>query len=491
MTGPHRDWSFRRRLTFRWTLAFGCILALAQVAIYVGAHYWSYAELDAQVRTLAATELASAVDEWQGIHLHDMPVLAPKGEMAATKFAQVLSEDGHVVAQTAILTERTALMDVDTIAASLRGEAPLVDVRTGGRAGRMVGLTTLDRGRRYVVAVGLFTDSVEGMLGRLAWLLSGVWLVGLVATSATGFALASRALQPIDRITARAAAIARGDFAARLDPPRVDDEIGRMTRLLNEMLARLNGAIEANRHFASDASHELRSPLTAMAGEIDVALRRPRSEAEYRDTLALVRERLDEMVSLIENLMLLARAEDGAPGGLLREVELDQFVATSVERLAGLARERGVSVTVEPPGALIAYADERLLARALDNVVANAIHYNRDGGQVVVGTGIDPAVSADAAAHVWIRVSDQGAGIPEADRERIFQRFFRLDQSRSRRTGGTGLGLAICRAIMTVFRGTISVVASSAAGTTIELRLPGRHAADIAQAGRPPARRAS
>jgi two-component system OmpR family sensor kinase len=479
--GDGHHWSFRTRLTFRWTLAFGLILALAQVAIYLGARLWSYAELDAQVRTLAATELASAVDEWQGIHLHEMPVLAPQGAAVATKFAQVLSSEGHVVMQTTVLTQRTALLDVETIGKALRGEAPLVDVEAEGRPGRMVGLTTIDLGKRYVVAVGLFRDSVDAMLARLAWLLSAVWLIGLVATSATGFALASRALQPIDLITARAAAVTRGDFAARLDPPRVDDEIGRMTRLLNEMLARLNGAIEANRHFAADASHELRSPLTAMAGEIDVALRRPRTEQEYRDTLLLVRERLADMVSLIEDLMLLARAEDGAPGAVLREIETGPLVTASAARLGALAAERGVTLAVGSGDTAVAYADERLLSRALDNVIANAIHYNREGGHVTIATGIDAAADIDSAASVWIRVRDDGPGVPEAEWERIFERFFRLDQSRSRRTGGSGLGLAICRAILTLFRGTIGVVESSSQGTTIELRLPGRHADARAQ----------
>ncbi len=484
MNRPMRHWSFRTRLTSRWTLVFGLILACAHAAVFVGARYWAYAQLDAQVRTLAATELASAVDEWQGIHLHEMPVLAPRGAAVATKFAQILTADGQVIRQTTGLTLRTPLFDVETIALSLQGKAPLVDVDVEGRPGRMVGLTTIDQGRRYVVAVGIHRDSVDMMLARLGWLLLGVWVFGLLATSAAGFALASRALQPIDRITKRAAAIARGDFAARLDAPLVDDEIGRMTRLLNEMLARLNGAIEANRHFAADASHELRSPLTAMAGEIDVALRRPRTEQEYRDTLQLVRERLSEMVSLVENLMLLARAEDGAPGGTVREVEADRLVAASVARLAALAADRRVTLAVEPGAPGIAYADERLLARALDNVIANAIHYNRDGGRVVVTSGVDAAATADTAALVWIRVRDDGPGVPEAEWERIFQRFFRLDQSRSRRTGGSGLGLAICRAIMTLFRGTIRVVDSSAQGTTIELRLPGQLAAGTTSAQR-------
>jgi len=476
-----RALSFRSRLTLRWTLTFGCILALAQVAIYGSAYFWVYQELDGQVRTLAATELASAVDEYQGIHLHDMPVLAPKGASVATKFAQIISADGHLVRQTESLKTRVPLLDLDTLASALRGEAPLVDVVAEGRTGRMVGLTTVDRGQRYVVAVGLFSDTVEAVLRRLAWLLFAVWLFGLLATSAAGFALASVALRPIDRITMRAAAIARGEFGMTLDAPRVDDEIGRMTRLLNDMLARLNGAIEANRHFAADASHELRSPLTAMAGEIDVALRRPRTEEEYRDTLALVRERLAEMVELIENLMLLARAEDGRHDTLLREVETGQLVAASVARLTALARERRVTLTTDGTSA-VAYADERLLARALDNVVANAIHYNREGGRVAISMGLAASPGDDATAEAWIRVRDEGPGVPEAEWERIFQRFFRLDQSRSRRTGGSGLGLAICRAITTLFRGTVRVVESSDSGTTIELRVPGRRADAGAQA---------
>ena len=115
-------------------------------------------------------------------------------------------------------------------------------------------------------------------------------------------------------------------------------------------------------------------------------------------------------------------------------------------------------------------------------MVANAIHYNREGGRVAISMGLAASPGDDATAEAWIRVRDEGPGVPEAEWERIFQRFFRLDQSRSRRTGGSGLGLAICRAITTLFRGTVRVVESSDSGTTIELRVPGRRADAGAQA---------
>ena len=144
----------------------------------------------------------------------------------------------------------------------------------------MTALRTTRNGNTYLVAAGLYTDRLEAGLGRLGTLFAAIWLAAVGTTAMLGYVLASRALARIDRITVRAGAVARGDFAARLEDAAADDEIGRMTRLLNAMLERLDGAIQANRRFAADASHELRSPLTAMAGEIDVTLKRDRTAAD-------------------------------------------------------------------------------------------------------------------------------------------------------------------------------------------------------------------
>ena len=192
----------------------------------------------------------------------------------------------------------------------------------------MIGLVTPGP-ERYVVAVGVFTDQLDATLVRLRNLLIGIWFgaLGLDGGDWLLAGLDARSI-PIRRITHQAAAIADGKFAKRLDPPPQNDEIGQMTRLLNRMLDRLHGALEANRRFAADASHELRGPLTAVLGEIDVTLKRDRQPAEYRDALARLRERLQVMSRLTEDLMLLVRAQENRSPvvGEVRVVELLQRV---------------------------------------------------------------------------------------------------------------------------------------------------------------------
>ena len=164
----------------------------------------------------------------------------------------------------------------------------------------------------YAILVGLYRDQIDAHLAQLAWLLAAVWLVGLCATSALGYWLASAALAPVAGITRRAARIAKGEFSARLDPPTSQDEVGQMTQSFNEVLDRLNGALEAHRRFASDASHELRAPITAMAGEIDVALTRSRTAGEYRETLLVVQGfGCPPSRRSCEDLILLVHAQEG------------------------------------------------------------------------------------------------------------------------------------------------------------------------------------
>lgn len=470
-----RTLSFRTRLTIAWTATVGALLALALSAIYLGASVYARRALDEQVRTVAATELASSTDGEQGIHIHDFPVTALGSADFAGKFVQQYDPAGSIIAQSPELADTPFRLDRSVLDQARAGLAPLVDVTIGSRPGRLVALSTDWQNERFVVAVGLYSDLLSANMARLQSLFAIVWLTSVSLTAALGYVLASRALAPVDRIMQRAALVARGHFEARLDPPTVNDEIGRMTTVLNEMLERLHGSLEANRRFAADASHELRSPLTAMAGEIDVALMRERTPAEYRETLHLVRERLDELASLADSLMLLVRAEERHDEIVVKEVPLLALIRGAVQRVRPLARSREITVTVDDLPEMVVYGDARLLTRVFDNVLSNAVQYNRDSGRVTVRGHVEEASpEAWETASVVVHVSDTGPGIPEDQWTRIFDRFFRLDHSRSRRTGGTGLGLALCRTILGLSRGSIAVVASSPAGTTFEIRLPGQ-----------------
>jgi signal transduction histidine kinase len=252
------------------------------------------------------------------------------------------------------------------------------------------------------------------------------------------------------------------------------DEVGEMTQSLNEVLDRLHGALEGHRRFAADASHELRAPITAMAGEIDVTLMRPRSAEEYRDTLQTLRARLSSVTALCEDLMLLVHAQEGAPGVELREVPLLPLLRRSVTQLATAAAAREIRIETRDLPDLLAYADPRLLARVLDNVLANAVFYNRDGGRIEISGAAADRSAAGALDMVVITVRDTGTGIPASAAERVFDRFYRLDQSRAPGSGGSGLGLAICREVLAVLRGSIRIAASSPEGTAVEITLPGR-----------------
>lgn len=464
--------SFRVRLTLRWLLAFGLVLALAHVAVYAGARTFLRRDLDAQLRTLAGTELASSVDEPdQGVHLHEFPVDARTTQEYADKFVQLIDSRGQLLMQSPLLGASGTLLEPSVLAQALSGEAPLIDVTVDGRPGRMIGLVTTGPDR-YVVAVGLFTDKIDATLGRLRTLMIGVWAGGLALTAVVGFSLASRALVPIRRITHKAASIADGQFGARLDPPNVDDEIGQMTRLLNQMLDRLHGALEANRRFAADASHELRGPLTAMLGEIDVTLKRDRGPEEYRETLALTRERLQAMSRLTEDLMLLVRAHEHKPP-VIGEIQVADLLARTVKQAADLAAASQVTIEVDAAPNLVVYGDAGLLERVFANLIRNGIQYNHEGGTVSIAARVSPRPGGWVTDQVVIAVRNSGASIPESERERVFDRFYRIDPSRSRRTGGAGLGLAISREIVQLFKGTIRVGDAPGPGTTIEVGLPG------------------
>jgi two-component system OmpR family sensor kinase len=461
--------SFRARLALQWNIAFSLLLAAASLAIYFGIRAFLIADLDTDLRTLAATELASASDSPGGAHLHEFTPDSGMPEFSQ-KFVQLIDGNGHLLMQSPGLHVREPLVAGQTLVDAFAGTAPVLAVQVNDRPGRMIALRSKGTDP-YVVAVGIYTDRLAATLRSVRRVLLGVWLAAIVVTGIIGHTLASRALRPIRRITTRAAEIAQGRFAMRLDSPAVDDEIGRMTRLLNQMLERLFQAIEANRRFAADASHELRSPLTAVLGEVDLALKRSRTPDEYRQTLMAARERLQQMAALTDDLMMLVRSQEGKAGAL-NEVPLAAMIGRISARAHEAAAARRIVIDNAIPADLVLYGEERLFERVFDNLVRNAVQYNVDEGRVDIGATLHARAGEWVSDEVIVTVRDTGPGIPEAHRERIFERFYRLDPARSRRTGGAGLGLAIAREIVTLYGGTIGV-ADAAPGTTFDVRLPG------------------
>lgn len=459
--------SFRAGLTLRWTFSLGAILLVSGYGVWFAFARAAREDLDLALTTLAATELASSTDGATGAHLHVFPTEALGRAPFRNKWTQMIGPEDQVRLASAGLEGRPPLMAPVLLAAARAGGAPVADTTLDGQGLRAIGLRVGGDVPGLVLVTAIETGPLDLALDRLARILSGIGALSLVATALAGYVLATRTLRPVERITARAAEIARGDFSAQLDPPLRDDEIGRMTQHLNSMLKALRGALEANRRFAADASHELRSPLARLRAEVDVVLRREREQAEYRGTLLSVREETDRMTDLVTALLTLVRAQEGGQEVELHERELAPLVAEALATVTGPARERDIEIDLRPLGDLRVVVDDRLFPRALENLVRNAVEHNRPGGRVEIsGAAAEPG-------RVRLRIRDTGPGIPLGDVERIFERFERLDSSRSRATGGFGLGLAICREVVELCGGSVRVAETSPAGTTFELDLPG------------------
>jgi signal transduction histidine kinase len=350
------------------------------------------------------------------------------------------------------------------------------------------------RGRMVnVLQVGM---SLEGLLRErqnFLWALATLTPLGLILAGGGGWLLARRVLRPVDQMTQAARRIGAERLAERLEGAEADDELGRLARTLNEMLARLEAGFAQVRRFSADASHELRTPLTILKGEIEVALRSAREPAEYERVLASALEEVERMARLVDDLLMLSRADAGALRWDRGPVELDRLVEEVAKQGEVLGRGRDIQVAIQSLEPLIVHGDEQRLRQLLLNLVDNAVKYTPPGGRVTLSLRRGGGESGDSApppseavpdrpiaespnrpAPGWaeIAVQDTGVGIPPEALPRIFERFYRVDDARSREAGGTGLGLCIAKTIADAHGGRIEVESAPGAGSTFTVRLP-------------------
>ena len=287
----------------------------------------------------------------------------------------------------------------------------------------------------------------------------------LALGTAAGLFLAGRALRPIDRITRTAQAIGAGNLQGRLGLAPRADEVGRLAATFDGMLDRLEHAFVQQRQFVADASHELRTPLASIRSDLDILRRRPRSVAAHEEFEQGLDEEIGRLSALVEDLLTLARADSGQ-AELAREfVYLDALVETVAARVGRLAEAKGVALElcVERDVALI--GDPARLHQLAFNLLGNAVKYTPAGGQVRV-----TVAARDGTA--CLEVADTGAGIPPEDLPRVFDRFYRADEARTRTAGGAGLGLAIARWCAEAHGGRIAVRSRLGVGSVFSVSLP-------------------
>lgn len=304
----------------------------------------------------------------------------------------------------------------------------------------------------------------QAELVAFAWQLAGIGLVVLAAGLAGGWVISAQILRPVAAISATASAISATNLSERLDPQAVDRELAELARVLNAMFDRLEAAFERQAQFTADASHELRTPLAIIRTNAELALSRPRSAEEYRETVETCLRAAMRMTGLVEALLTLARSDAGKLDLRQQTVDLKQVVEESVTLLRPLAVSKKVTLSTELKAATVT-GDGSRLAQVVTNLLTNAVKYNHPGGEVYV------QLEAREGETVF-SVRDTGCGIPEEDRPHIFERFYRIDKARARATGGYGLGLAICKSIVESHGGTIGFETEWSVGSTFWVRLP-------------------
>jgi two-component system OmpR family sensor kinase len=316
-----------------------------------------------------------------------------------------------------------------------------------------------------VLQVGMSLESVSAARRRFLLVMAAVLPLGLLSAGGGGWLLARRALKPVDRMTEAARRISAEHLEERLETSGTDDELDRLANTLNDMFGRLDAAFRQIRQFSADASHELQTPLTILKGELEVALRSPRSPEEYRRVLTSALEESERLAHLVEGLLLLARADAGVLRMDRLPMELVPLVADVCEQVRILAEAHAVALELGPVEAMAIEGDEAQLRRLLLNLVDNAIKYTPPGGRITL-------TLQRGGGWALLRVSDTGVGLPPEERERIFQRFYRATKTHVRDEGGAGLGLCIAQSIAEAHGGRIQVESSPGHGSTFTVLLP-------------------
>ncbi len=298
-------------------------------------------------------------------------------------------------------------------------------------------------------------------------ILSAAGPLALATALGGGYVLARKALTPVDRMAAAARQISARRLDRRIEVPHAHDELGRLAETLNDMIDRLRDSFDEMRRFTADAAHELRTPLAVLQSEAEVALRASRTEEEYRRVLESILEETVRLSRLADQLLTLCRQDAGLAPATVEQVRLDILVHNVAEHLRVVAAEKGLAWEITPLEPYGVAGDAAQLRQVFVNLFDNAIKYTPAGGRIAIAGAIRDG-------RMVISVTDTGLGIPPEHLPHVFDRFYRVDKSRSRDPGGTGLGLAICKAIVESHGGGITIGGNLGTGTRVCVSLPGQ-----------------
>lgn len=460
----HVPLTIRFRLTLWYSSALAILLLASGGLIYGVVHHRLMLHYDEPMRRMAIAVEHILNEEW------DCHTLTPAQTETLDKLGKLIlfheagAEHG-LFYQSPEAYARSAVPDMGRLGWKEFTAPHYETVQNQGMSWRILSWPYQARsGRRGVIRLMQDLEDIQETLQRLRLILFLLIPAGIGCSALAGYWLSGQALAPVDRIARMAREIEAHRLDRRLPHPGAEDEIGRLVETLNHMIGRLESSFGAMKRFTADAAHELRNPLATMRNTIDVVLEQPRTLVEQRSALESLGEDVDRLRKIVEDLLLLARADSGRLVMEREVIRMDLVAQAMIEIHEPQAQERGIHLILHAPDPVEVLGDERWLYRLLANLLDNALKFTPPQGSVTVEL-------LRCGALVQLSVSDTGPGIPEADLPQIFDRFYQADPARAQKQG-TGLGLAIAAWVAESHGGRLTASNQPEGGARFIFELP-------------------
>jgi len=478
--------SLRFKLTLWYVFILGILLISFSGFLYFTLSNSLYRDADKKLRSLAeliSSESTSPLFKF-GFGNIDQALETAMNFKPIGKFIQVLDESGRIGKKSENLKNVQLPITLNALRNATNGLITFETNRSFENIPLRIITFPVKENNQVVqiIQIASSLEDVEDALNTLLIILLVTVPSALMIASLGGQFLANRALKPVDRIAQTARMITSQNLNQRIQTLKVKDEISRLIDTFNEMISRLDRSFRQIKQFTTDASHELKTPLTILKGEVEVALRKKREAHEYEQVLESNLEEIDRMSKIIEDLLLLSKADIGEVRLQKEDINLTRFINDLVEQMKILAQPKNIKIETSNHHEEIHILGDSLRMRELFiNLIDNGIKYSEEGGflRITLSTEVHSRekspfslMEREETHYAKITILDHGIGIAKEDQEMIFNRFFRVDKARSREQGGSGLGLSICKWIVESHQGDITVESELGKGSSFTVRLP-------------------
>ncbi len=460
--------SIRVRLTLWYIFILGCTLTLFSGLVYYQMSRSLYKSVDHKILTISEVIASSLSPASHSVFSDIQKKLARKvGRQPTAKFIQLLDRSGNIGGKSLNLKNKRLPVSFEALQNAAKGVITYETKEVFGEPLRIITYPVKRPGSdiNSIVQVATSLSGVQDTLRKLILILVSIVPLALIIASIGGIFLANKVLKPINEINRITREITSKNLQLRVPLPSTHDELGQLVETINEMIERLEKSFLQIQQFTADASHELKTPLTILKGEAELALRKQRDPEEYREYLRSSLEEINRMTRLVQDLLILSRADTGRLTLHKEPLNLATLVDACCDQCRFLGEGQEVKVLFDRQEEIWVLGDKYRLKQMLFNLVENAIKYSDRGRKVEVHT-------RQNGRFVNVLVKDEGVGIDKKDIPYIFDRFYRVDKSRSREAGGTGLGLSICKWIAEAHGGKITVESTLGKGSCFTVWLP-------------------